>query len=365
MCWRSSDCQLCCINESSSLLSCFFRLCWGRACVNWKKGAPEEKSPSRGFSAQGAEFYASKRDRNPWPGVARATTPSKRDSPPKFAQRVRERASRRTSALPVRPPPAGTRLAKDGPTSHPPYAQVVQHDLQQETYREDAMSVMKKRPAMKDAGPAMLARFAGKEGCKYARPRRHGTSRSSSSSIPVVAQASEQAWREASTRRFSAVQDGTPNADCRLGLFISFAAGKLRYLQIQKLATAPKCGDCGVKLSGVRCHSPTSATQASACSLLNCVRSCRSPPSDRQSTPASRSDKRPSTVPTVVPDAQNAFVTGEQAGNTPRSRASRATNLTVSSTLVGHFRIVRAFLVEEAKIVKRVIKSQKEGKSKK
>lgn len=28
--------------------------------------------------------------------------------------------------------------------------------------------------------------------------------------------------------------------------------GKLRYLHIKKRGTAPKCGDCGIKLPGVR-----------------------------------------------------------------------------------------------------------------
>ena len=32
---------------------------------------------------------------------------------------------------------------------------------------------------------------------------------------------------------------------------VSITAGKLRYLHINKLATAPKCGDCGTKLPGV------------------------------------------------------------------------------------------------------------------
>lgn len=35
-----------------------------------------------------------------------------------------------------------------------------------------------------------------------------------------------------------------------------FAGGKLRYLQIKKLATSPKCGDCHIALPGVRDWSP-------------------------------------------------------------------------------------------------------------
>lgn len=41
---------------------------------------------------------------------------------------------------------------------------------------------------------------------------------------------------------------GRPNADPSSAL----VGGKLRYLQIKKLATSPKCGDCHIALPGVR-----------------------------------------------------------------------------------------------------------------
>ncbi|THH17998.1 hypothetical protein EW146_g2920 [Bondarzewia mesenterica] len=73
--------------------------------------------------------------------------------------------------------------------------------------------------------------------------------------------------------------------------------GVLRYHHIKKLATAPKCGDCGSKLSGIPALRP------------------------RQYATISKTQKN----------------------------VSRA---------YGGSRVVRAFLIEEAKVVKRVIKQQ-------
>lgn len=39
---------------------------------------------------------------------------------------------------------------------------------------------------------------------------------------------------------------------------IKTPGGELRYLHIKKKGTAPKCGDCGIKLAGVSCPSPYS-----------------------------------------------------------------------------------------------------------
>ncbi|KAL7006847.1 60S ribosomal protein L34B [Cystobasidiomycetes sp. EMM_F5] len=82
-------------------------------------------------------------------------------------------------------------------------------------------------------------------------------------------------------------------------------SGQLRYLHIKKLATAPKCGDCGSKLPGVPAARPHEY---------------------------SRMSKRQKTV-------QRAYG-GSRCSGCVRDR------------------IVRAFLVEEAKIVKRVLKQQ-------
>lgn len=38
---------------------------------------------------------------------------------------------------------------------------------------------------------------------------------------------------------------------------IKTPGGELRYLHLKKQGTAPKCGDCGTKLPGVRLTSPT------------------------------------------------------------------------------------------------------------
>ncbi|KAN0114372.1 ribosomal protein L34e [Russula decolorans] len=84
--------------------------------------------------------------------------------------------------------------------------------------------------------------------------------------------------------------------------------GVLRYHHIKKLPTAPKCGDCGSKLSGVVALRP------------------------RQYATVSKTKKHVSRA-----------YGGSRCGGCVRAR------------------IVRAFLIEEAKVVKRVIKSQQKA----
>jgi len=82
--------------------------------------------------------------------------------------------------------------------------------------------------------------------------------------------------------------------------------GRLVYHHIKRLATAPKCGDCGVALPGIPALRPRQYATIS---------------------------KRQKTV--------NRSYGGSRCGDCVKSR------------------IVRAFLVEEAKIVKKVVKAQK------
>lgn len=81
--------------------------------------------------------------------------------------------------------------------------------------------------------------------------------------------------------------------------------GDLRYLHINKLPTPPKCGDCHAKLSGVKALRPREYAQVS---------------------------KRQKTV--------NRAYGGSRCAHCVRTR------------------VLRAFLVEESKIVKNVIKAQ-------
>jgi len=95
-------------------------------------------------------------------------------------------------------------------------------------------------------------------------------------------------------------------------LCYSETAGELRYLHISKLATAPKCGDCGTKLPGIPALRPAEY---------------------------SRISKNRKTV-------QRAYG-GSRCAGCVRDR------------------IIRAFLVEESKVVKKVLKTQTITKSKK
>ncbi|EGG00349.1 uncharacterized protein MELLADRAFT_50435 [Melampsora larici-populina 98AG31] len=103
------------------------------------------------------------------------------------------------------------------------------------------------------------------------------------------------------------------NTASNLHRIIKTPGGKLRQLRIHKQATAPKCGDCHIALPGIPALRPIRYAHIS---------------------------KRRKTV-------QRPYG-GSRCGNCVRDR------------------IVRAFLVEEAKIVKKVLKSQEAAsKSKK
>ncbi|WAQ89905.1 hypothetical protein PtA15_11A597 [Puccinia triticina] len=102
------------------------------------------------------------------------------------------------------------------------------------------------------------------------------------------------------------------NTSSNLRRIIKTPGGKLSYLRLHKQATAPKCGDCRIALPGVPALRPV----------------------------------RYATVSKRVKTVQRPYG-GSRCGNCVRDR------------------IVRAFLVEEAKIVKKVLKSQAVPKSKK
>jgi len=121
--------------------------------------------------------------------------------------------------------------------------------------------------------------------------------------------------------------------------------GKLVYHHLKKLGTAPKCGDCGVGLSGVRSF----WLSVDGLLILLCWCSIRSLLSAPVSTPPSPSARRQFPAPTVAQDAVTASSPGEYR------RTGRFWLYGLSSLRIS---ILRAFLVEEAKIVKKVIKSQ-------
>ncbi|KAF1816541.1 60S ribosomal protein L34-B-like protein [Eremomyces bilateralis CBS 781.70] len=92
---------------------------------------------------------------------------------------------------------------------------------------------------------------------------------------------------------------------------IKTPGGELRYLHIKKRGTAPKCGDCGEKLAGVPALRPHEYAQIS----------------------------RPKKT------VQRAYG-GSRCANCVKDR------------------VVRAFLIEEQKIVKKVIKESQQGQKK-
>ncbi|EFP77442.1 60S ribosomal protein L34 [Puccinia graminis f. sp. tritici CRL 75-36-700-3] len=95
------------------------------------------------------------------------------------------------------------------------------------------------------------------------------------------------------------------NTTSNLRRIIKTPGGKLSYLRLHKQATSPKCGDCHTGLPGVPALRPV----------------------------------RYATVSKRIKTVQRPYG-GSRCGNCVRDR------------------IVRAFLVEEAKIVKKVLKSQ-------
>ncbi|CAL5870139.1 uncharacterized protein PFLUO_LOCUS4374 [Penicillium psychrofluorescens] len=92
---------------------------------------------------------------------------------------------------------------------------------------------------------------------------------------------------------------------------IKTPGGELRYLHLKKKGTAPKCGDCGIKLPGIPALRPREYSQISR----------------------------------------------------PKKNVSRAYGGSRCAGCVKD-RIVRAFLIEEQKIVKKVLKESQEKPSK-
>ncbi|KAG5456144.1 MAG: hypothetical protein BJ554DRAFT_4196 [Olpidium bornovanus] len=141
--------------------------------------------------------------------------------------------------------------------------------------------------------------------------------------------ASAPADRQLAPRGFSF----DPADHGRATLFLApNTGGRLVYHHIKKPGTAPKCGDCGIKLPGQKDLTPP-AVHALFCAV-------RSLPSGRTSTPRSLNARRLSSGLTAGPVAASASATG--------------TFLICAAAR----RIVRAFLIEEQKIVKKVLKSQ-------
>ncbi|KAI9728291.1 MAG: 60S ribosomal protein L34 [Cirrosporium novae-zelandiae] len=101
------------------------------------------------------------------------------------------------------------------------------------------------------------------------------------------------------------------NTKSNLNRVIKTPGGKIRYLKVTKKATAPKCGDCGIKLAGVPALRP------------------------REYATISRPKKT----------VQRAYG-GSRCANCVKDR------------------VVRAFLIEEQKIVKKVLKESQAKTSK-
>ena len=121
--------------------------------------------------------------------------------------------------------------------------------------------------------------------------------------------------------------------------------GKLVYHHIGKLATAPKCGDCGIALPGVSTETyPPILCRTYALDLSRFLL-C-----DHANMLPSPRRGRLYGEPTAVPGVETVLRRGMT-----RLRCDR------SHILNPNPRILRAFLVEEAKIVKKVIKSQQKG----
>ncbi|KAK1147482.1 60S ribosomal protein L34B [Aspergillus melleus] len=98
--------------------------------------------------------------------------------------------------------------------------------------------------------------------------------------------------------------------------------GELRYLHIKKKGTAPKCGDCGIKLPGVSAPASLPALQ----------------------------------IPALRPREYSQI-------SRPKKNVSRAYGGSRCAGCVKD-RIVRAFLIEEQKIVKKVLKESQEKAAK-
>jgi large subunit ribosomal protein L34e len=122
--------------------------------------------------------------------------------------------------------------------------------------------------------------------------------------------------------------------------------GVLRYHHIKKLPTAPKCGDCGSKLSGVRDPLAIPCFHAYHC-LNGEIGCCPSPTSIRNCVQDEKACQ-----PGIWGFAMR-WLRAFTVRSNPYDGLCR-----VYLTHDHCNRIVRAFLIEEAKVVKRVIKSQ-------
>jgi large subunit ribosomal protein L34e len=120
--------------------------------------------------------------------------------------------------------------------------------------------------------------------------------------------------------------------------------GRLVYHHIKKQGTSPKCGDCGINLPGVRARIRT--------------RWCVSVKADLLVDPCSASEKIRDHLE-APKDCHESVrwlaVWGLCQGTVRSSSLATRAHPSYSSR---PSRILRAFLVEEAKIVKRVIKQQ-------
>lgn len=125
--------------------------------------------------------------------------------------------------------------------------------------------------------------------------------------------------------------------------------GVLRYHHIKKLPTAPKCGDCGSKLSGVRIPLAIPCFRAYHCSTgeIGC---CPSPTSIRNGVQNEKACQ-----PGIWGFAMR-WLRAFAVRSNPYDCLYR-----VHLTHDQYNSIVRAFLIEEAKVVKRVIKSQQKA----
>jgi ribosomal protein L34E len=125
--------------------------------------------------------------------------------------------------------------------------------------------------------------------------------------------------------------------------------GVLRYHHIKKLPTAPKCGDCGSKLSGVR--NPLGIPYFHAYHRLTGeIGCCPSPTSIRNCVQDEKACQ-----PGVWGFALW-WLRACAVRSIPYDRLCR-----VHLAHNQYNSIVRAFLIEEAKVVKRVIKSQQKA----
>jgi ribosomal protein L34E len=90
---------------------------------------------------------------------------------------------------------------------------------------------------------------------------------------------------------------------------IKTPGGELRYLHLKKKGTAPKCGDCGMKLAGVSFTPPIYTYQLNYNPHIDKRPTdglCRSPPFVPANTAPSPAQRRPSSARMEVPAAPTA-----------------------------------------------------------